>query len=69
MPAAWRTVEPRPSAPTTSGAAMVEPSFSLTLASPGPTSTPSTLAGARTSIPAAVTACAKAVRMRRFSSM
>ena len=53
----------------TSGASSTVPSARVTRARAGPTATPATEAGARTSIPAAVTASARAVRMWRFSTI
>ncbi len=69
MPAASRATEPRPSAPTTSGARSTRPSASVTSASAGPNATFATLAGASTVSPARITASARAARLMRFSSM
>ena len=69
MPAALRTGEVRPSAPTVSGASITEPSARVTRDIAAPASTPVTEAGARTSMPAAVTASDSATRMRRFSTI
>ena len=69
MPAARRTMEPRPSAPTTRGAVRTAPSARVTVALPASVATVETAAGARTAMPDAVTAWARAARMRRFSTM